>query len=209
MDFIFGFPKNQQNHNGILVFVCRLSKMVHLAPCRDTIDAEKSAQLFLDHVFKHHGLPDTIVSDRDPRFTGKFWNTLFSTLGSKLAMSSARHPETDGQTERVNRVIEDILRSFCAKFSRTWGLLLPLVEFAINSASHQSTGYTPFFVNNLRNPKLPISVSIPEALKADRTLHQLGDFLDQRSAVLQHVRDTIATQQDRQKMIADRHGRSK
>ena len=121
MDFIFGFPKNRQRQTGILVFVCRLSKMVHLAPCREQIGAEEAARLFLEHVFKLHGLPDDLVSDRDPRFTAAFWKHLFQTLGTRLHMSSARHPESDGQTERVNRVVEDILRTFCSIFPTHMG----------------------------------------------------------------------------------------
>jgi Integrase zinc binding domain/Chromo (CHRromatin Organisation MOdifier) domain len=209
MDFIFGFPRNNQKQTGILVFVCRLSKMVHLAPCSESVDAEKSARLFVDHVFRHHGLPETLISDRDPRFTSRFWQELFSMLGTRLTMSTARHPETDGQTERVNRVVEDVLRSFCAKFPRTWGSLLPLVEFAINNAVHQSTGYTPFFVNSLRHPRVPttVSVSTDASTGQRRLLEQVGLFLDQRLAVLKHVQDTMAKSQDLQKRAADRHGR--
>ncbi|POM77044.1 Putative retroelement [Phytophthora palmivora] len=79
-----------------------MSKMVHLAPVCDKVTGKQAAQLFLDSVFRYHGLPETIVSDRDPRFTAAFWDTLFQLLGTKLTMSTADHPQTDGQTERVN-----------------------------------------------------------------------------------------------------------
>ncbi|POM77124.1 Pol protein, partial [Phytophthora palmivora] len=104
LDFVFGLPADDKGNTGILVFVSRLSKMVHLAPVRDEVTGKQAAQLFLDSVFRYHGLPETIVSDRDPRFTGAFWDTLFQLLGTKLTMSTADHPQTDGQTERVNRV---------------------------------------------------------------------------------------------------------
>ena len=156
---------------------------------------------------KHHGLPDNLVSDRDPRFTSLFWNALFSKLGTKLTMSSARHPQTDGQTERVNRVVEDILRSFCSKFPRIWGTLLPLVEFAINNAVHASTGHSPFFINQLRHPRMPSTVALVKE-QSVKTLKSLSEFLDKRLAVLQIVRDSMAKSQDIQKASADAHGRN-
>ncbi|POM78604.1 Hypothetical protein PHPALM_3848 [Phytophthora palmivora] len=108
LDFVIGLPADDRGNIGILVFVCRLSKMVHLAPARDKVTEKQAAQLFLDSVFRYHGL---LVSDRDPRFTGVFWDTLFQLLGTKLTMSTADHSQTDGQTERVNRLLEDTLRN--------------------------------------------------------------------------------------------------
>ncbi|KAG3132175.1 hypothetical protein PI126_g19751 [Phytophthora idaei] len=109
LDFVFGLPADDHGNTGILVFVCRLSKMVHLAPVPDTVTGEQAARLFVDGVFRHHGLPETFDSDRDPRFTAAFWQMLFQLLGTRLHMSTAEHPQTDGQTERVNRVLEDTL----------------------------------------------------------------------------------------------------
>ncbi|POM64538.1 Putative retroelement [Phytophthora palmivora] len=106
LDFVFGLPADDKGTTGILVFVCRLSKMMHLAPVRDKVTGKQAAQLFLDSVFRYHGLPETIVSDRDPRFPGAFWDTLFQLLGTRLTMSTADLPQTDGQTEHVNRVLE-------------------------------------------------------------------------------------------------------
>ncbi|POM63219.1 Pol protein, partial [Phytophthora palmivora] len=140
LDFVFGLPAYDKGNTGILVFVSRLSKMVHLAPVRDKVTGKQAAQLFLDSVFRYHGLPETIVSDRDPRFTGAFWDTLFQLLETKLTMSTADHPQTDGQTERVNRMLEDTLRNICAEAPRSWSDQLPMVEFALNNAVHASTG---------------------------------------------------------------------
>ncbi|KAJ0392880.1 hypothetical protein ATCC90586_010562 [Pythium insidiosum] len=111
----------------------------------------EAAAVFLDSVFRLHGLPETLVSDRDPRFTSAFWRSLFRLLDTRLQMSTAAHPETDGQTERMNRVLEDILRSYATSF-QSWSEFLPLVEFAINNAVHASTGLTPFYVNYGRHP---------------------------------------------------------
>ncbi|POM70988.1 Pol protein [Phytophthora palmivora] len=93
-----------------------------------------------DSVFRYHGLQDTIVSDRDPRFTGAFWDTLFQLLGTKLTMSTEDHPQTDGQMERVNRVLEDTFRSIYAEAPRSWSDQLPMVGFALSNVVHASTG---------------------------------------------------------------------
>ncbi|KAG3232837.1 hypothetical protein PI124_g22086 [Phytophthora idaei] len=175
MDFVFGLPKYKAGNTGIVVFVDRLSKMAHLAAVPDTIGGEGTALLFLDRVFRQHGLPEAIVSDRDPRFTAKFWKSLFQVLGTRLDMSTADHPQTDGQTERVNRVVEDILRSVCAEAPRRWSEVLPLVEFALNNAVHASTGFTPFYVNGLANPRVPLTP--PRRGAGGKTpLFQSGEF---------------------------------
>jgi hypothetical protein len=157
MDFVFGLPPDS-GYNGILVFVDRLSKMVHLVPVSESVTAEATAQHFIQHVFRLHGMPVEVVSDRDPRFTSVFWRTVFSLLGTRLAMSTAAHPQTDGQTERYNRVIEDILRSYATSF-QSWSSFLALVEFALNNATHVSTGHSPFFVNSARHPRLPTLIN--------------------------------------------------
>ncbi|KAG2929670.1 hypothetical protein PC117_g13936 [Phytophthora cactorum] len=220
MDFVFGLPKDKAGNTGIVVFVDRLSKMAHLAAMPDTIDGEGTALLFLDRVFRQHGLPEAIVSDRDPRFTAKFWKSLFQVLGIRLDMSTADHPQTDGQTERVNRVVVDILRSVCAEAPRRWSEVLPLVEFALNNAVHASTGFTPFYVNGLANPRVPltpphrdsglsgggIAVRLADISPiAVRT--QVDDFVSLRLSVLRQVRDAMAENQDHQKEYADAQGK--
>ncbi|GAB9477989.1 hypothetical protein Gpo141_00015215, partial [Globisporangium polare] len=104
-------------------------------------------------------MPTSIVSDRDPRFTAAFWSRLFELFGTRLLMSTAAHPETDGQTERANRVIEDILRSYATSFA-SWSDSLPMTEFAINNAVHSSTGLTPFYANNARHPRVPAMLGL-------------------------------------------------
>ncbi|KAG3133833.1 hypothetical protein PI126_g18985 [Phytophthora idaei] len=105
-------------------------------------------------VLKHHGKPLDIVSDRDPRFTARFWREVFTLLGTQLSMSTADHPQTDGQTEHVNRVLGDLLKSYAHSFQQ-WSDWLPMAEFAINNSVHASTGHTPFYVNAMRHPRLP------------------------------------------------------
>ncbi|POM81278.1 Putative retroelement [Phytophthora palmivora] len=137
LDFVFGLPADDKRNTGILVFLCRLSKMVHHAPVRDKVTGKQAAQLFLDSVFRYHGLPETIVSDRDPLFTGDFWDTLFQLLGTKLTMSTADHPQTDVCTQqcgtRINGVYPVLLEQVttppgaanlagrCRGLHRKWG----------------------------------------------------------------------------------------
>ncbi|KAL1925480.1 uncharacterized protein VTP21DRAFT_363 [Calcarisporiella thermophila] len=104
--------RTPRGYDAILVFVDRLTKMTHLVPTSKTATAATIARLYFDHVFKLHGLAETIISDRDPRFTANFWKELHRLLGTKLNFSTAFHPQSDGQTERTNQTIEKILRTY-------------------------------------------------------------------------------------------------
>lgn len=159
MDFVFGLPRDAHSRTGVVVFVDRVGKMVHLAPVVATITAEETAAIFLDVVFRLHGLPESIVSDRDPRFTSAFWMKLFELLGFRLLMSTAAHTETDGQTERANRVLEDVLRSYATSYS-SWSDFLPLAEFALSNAVHSSSGLAPFYVNHTRHSRVPVVLAV-------------------------------------------------
>ncbi|GMF38579.1 unnamed protein product [Phytophthora fragariaefolia] len=181
------------------------------------------ALLPMDNVFRHHGLPEAFVSDRDPRFVSHFWQYLFRLLGTRLDMSTADHPQTDGQTERVNRVLEDTLRSVCAAEPTKWSTLLPQVEFALFSAVHSSTGFTPFYANGPRHPRTPLTLppasnlgggeanaEAPRGLKSLITSFKRNwlSFIATGETVQQRVRDAMAAAQDRQKENSDRHGRA-
>ena len=170
MDFVFGFPKDQQGNTGIVVFVDRFSKMVHLAAVPQTVSGIQTARIFLDRVFRLHGLPEDIISDRDPRFTSKFWKEVFQRLGTTLKMSTADHPETDGQSERSIRTISQILKSYAFAFPSRWSSHLPFVEFAFNNSVNVSTGHSPFFLNYLRNPRVPSALGNPAPIGADKNI---------------------------------------
>ena len=156
MDLLTNLPKTKSKHDAILVFVDRYSKMIHLAPTSKQCTGEEAARLYLDHVYRMHGLLRSIVSDRDPRFTGKFWQQLFGLLGTKLRPSTAYHPQTDGQTERANRTIVQMLRT-TLEDDTTWDEQLALVEHAYNSTVQASTGYTPFYLIYGRDVPSPIT----------------------------------------------------
>ncbi|GMF59194.1 unnamed protein product [Phytophthora fragariaefolia] len=151
MDFVFGLPPDSKRRTGIVVFVDRFSKMVHLAAVPAEVTAKQTARML---VFRHHGMSIDIVSNRDPRFTARFWQEVFTLLGTQLSMSTADHPQTDGQTERVNRVLVDALKTYAHSFHQ-WSDCLPMAEFAINNSVYVSTGHTPFYVNALRHPRVP------------------------------------------------------
>ena len=119
MDLITGLPTASEGHDTILVIVDRMSKMIHCAPTRKTITGPGLADLVINNVFRYHGLPRIVIPDRDPRTTSNFWRALFITLGTKLRVSTAFHPQTDGQTERANRTLEEMLRAFSTAAATT------------------------------------------------------------------------------------------
>jgi hypothetical protein len=203
LDLIVSLPKTPAGFSAIAVFVDRLSKQAHFAPTTDTVTAPQLAQIYIDIVFKYHGLPRVLISDRDPRFTGNFWKTLFSLLGTKLSMSTAYHPQTDGQTERTNRTLEDLLRAFVNVYHTNWDTLLSLVEFAYNNAPHQSTSYSPFFLNSGPYPNVSDSFFSRPVSSVPST----NDFLSLIQTSLQSAKQHLAVAQNRQKQYADRHRR--
>jgi hypothetical protein len=162
MDFITCLPVTPRGHDTILVVVDRLTKLSHFLPMRETTDAAGVAALLREQVFRLHGLPENIVSDRDTRFTSEFFKALCAALGVGQHMSTAYHPETDGQTERVNRTLEDMLRHYVSPELTDWDSLLCMAEFAYNSAWHESVQNTPFFLTYGFHPHSPL----------DRLLHK-------------------------------------
>uniref|UniRef100_A0AAV1UUP0 Integrase catalytic domain-containing protein n=1 Tax=Peronospora matthiolae TaxID=2874970 RepID=A0AAV1UUP0_9STRA len=154
MDIVFGFPKVFHKNNGILVSVDRFTEMIHLVGVSESITAHGCARVSIDTIFRLHGLPRELVSDRDPLFTAEFWQSLWRSLETRLTMLTSDYPETDGHTERVNRVLEEILRGYVHSFT-SWSEFLPMAEFAINNSVHALTTHALFFVNGLRHPRLP------------------------------------------------------
>jgi len=199
MDFITDLPRSSKGHDALYVFVDKLTKMVHIAPCNKTCTAEKAAELFISHVYQYHGLPRHFVSDRDGRFISTFWTSFCEKAGIKHKYSTSFHPQTDGQTERANRVIEEVLRHFIDGSHKNWEELLPFVTFAINNSKSDSTGETPFFLNTGTHPTTFNTQFIPtDRLPAlDKVLHNISDTLIR-------VKELHKSAQDRQKAYADR-----
>ena len=144
MDFIVGLPNTSRHHDSIWVIVDRLTKVAHFLPVHTTDKAQKYAELYIDRIVCLHGLPRTIVSDRGAQFVARFWEQLQESLGTKLIRSSAYHPQTDGQTERVNQILEDMLRACAIDCGKNWDKHLSLAEFAYNNSYQSSLKMAPF-----------------------------------------------------------------
>ncbi len=160
MDFITSLPMTTSGYDAIAVVVDKLTKMCHLAPVTKDISGAEVANMFVDRVYCLHGLPKVIISDRDTKFTSEFWEQLHARLGTKLKFSTAFHPQTDGQTERMNRVLEDMLRHYIDPSQTDWDRHLSMAEFAINNAYHEGMKATPFWLNNFKHPHTPLSLYV-------------------------------------------------
>ncbi|RVW58912.1 Transposon Ty3-I Gag-Pol polyprotein [Vitis vinifera] len=144
MDFVIGLPRTLGGNNAIWVIVDRLTKSAHFLPMKVNFSLDRLASLYVKEIVRMHGVPVSIVSDRDPRFTSRFWHSLQKALGTKLSFSTAFHPQTDGQSERVIQVLEDLLRACILDLQGNWDDHLPLVEFAYNNSFQASIGMAPF-----------------------------------------------------------------
>ena len=144
MDFIMGFPRIGKLHDSIMVVVDKITKSAHFLPLKNTHKETDVVDIFMKEVERLHGIPKMIVSDRDPKFTLNFWKGLFKGFRMNLNFSTAYHPESDGQTERVNKVIEDMLRMYVMDKPSRWEDYLHLVEFSYNNGYHASLKMSPF-----------------------------------------------------------------
>eukprot|EP00253_Pinus_taeda_P031928 PITA_31928 len=198
MDFIIGLPKSKKNNDSIMVVVDKLSKSAHFILVKSTYRVVQIAHVFMQNIFKLHGLRKTIISDRDVKFSSVFRKTLFAELGTQLNFSMAYHPQTDGQTERVNQVVKDMLREYVMQQRTKWEDYLHLVEFAYNNGYHTSLLMSPFEVLYGQKCRTPSSWSGLE----DRLM--LGPkMLKEMEALVKKVRSNLKAAQDRQKNFVD------
>jgi len=161
MDFIAGLPRTQKGYDSIWVIVDRLIKTAHFIPIRTRYSMKTYAELYISRIVCLHGVPKTITSDRGPQFVARFWEQLQESLGTKLIHSSAYHPQTSGQVERVNQVLEDMLRACVITFAKSWDECLPLVEFSYNNCYQKSLQMAPFEALYGRRCKSPLNWSEP------------------------------------------------
>ena len=176
MDHIVGLPVSE-GCNAILVVVDSLSKMCKYIPTTDTATAADLAQLFIRNVFRHHGLPKSIVSDRGATFTSSWWREFLKHLGVEAKFSTAYHPQTDGQTERVNQELETYLRFYVTYMQDDWIQYLPIAEFARNNTIHSSIKVTPFFANYGYHPRFDVRVPL-EAGTSPAASEQAADLAE-------------------------------
>lgn len=200
MDFVSGLPWSDGS-DCILVVVDRLTKMRHFLPTTTAVDAEETAKLFIQHVFKLHGLPETIVCDRGPQFVSRFFRQLCSRLKIEPRLSTAYHPQTDGQTERMNAYMEQYLRTYVNYAQDDWSTWLPVAEFASNNQVSDSTGLSPFFANYGTHPTAQFDLDSPDsdpmqvnrdATTMAKTMKEIFDFLRAEMTRSQFIQEESA-----------------
>ena len=172
MDFITGLPRTNRGHDSIWVVVDRLTKLVKFIPTRKNVKTPELARLFIKHLYRLYGLPADIVSDRDRKFDSHFWREVFKKLDTTLSMSTADHPQSDGQTKRVNQVLKDMLCAYVSKKQSNWEEYLPHLEFAYKSSKHSATGFSPFMLMYGFQPRSPIMIGL-----ATEELQYVKEFL--------------------------------
>lgn len=200
MDLITDLPPTKHGHDAVVTFVDRLTKMVHFAPTVKTAKAEDIANVFVRTWYRYHGLPRVIISDRDRRFVGRFWQALFEAVGTELRLSTAFHPQTDGQSERANRTLEEVLRHFVSPRQDDWDDYLHLAEFAINDSVNPSTGYSPFYLAYGQDVRSAIDLTNVVVPAAQAHAQDITEAVEHAKAKLREV-------QERQAQAANRHRR--
>ena len=156
MDFVIGLPRTLRKNDAICVIVDRLTKSAHFLPIRWGYTLDQLAKRYVDEIVRLHGVPLSIVSNRDPRFTFRFWGSLQQALGTKLHFSTAFHPQTDGQSQRTIKTLEDMLRACVLEFQGSWDDYVNLIEFAYNNHYHSSIGMAPYEALYGRKCRCPV-----------------------------------------------------
>ena len=193
VDFIVQLPLTKSGNTRIVVIVDRLSKMVHLVATPTAFTAHDMAKLYMHAVVRLHGMVREIVSDRDTLFTSEFWQDVNARLGTQLSRSTSYHPQSDGQTERTNRTLEEMLRHFVSPVQDDWDEYLDVAEFAINNAWQESIQNTPFFLNYGQHPLTPASVDVDTKVPAAKAFtSELADAVELAKASWRSAQDRQA-----------------
>ena len=190
VDFIVELPESS-GHDAVMVVVDSVTKRAHFISTLTTITAAGTARLFLQHVWRHHGLPRRVVSDRGPQFVAEFTRELYRLLDIKLAATTAFHPQGDGQTERVNQELEQYLRLFVNERQDNWVDLLPLAEFQYNNHVHSSTQHPPFLLDAGRLPRMGFE---PDRLAS--RLESVNEFTDRMASTLEEAKAALSKSKD-------------
>jgi transposase InsO family protein len=203
-DMVTGFPRTRRGNDAIQVYVDRLTKVKHFAAIKKTASAGDLAASFVHEVVRPHGVPAAIVSDRDPRFTAHFYAALTKLLGVELKMSTARHPQTDGQSEREIRTLVTALRAFCNERRDDWDDYLDMLELGFNSAAQASTELSPYQMLYGAKPRLPVDVAL------DPIAARVPAAVERAEAIRRAVelgRSHLQGAQERQERNANQHRR--
>ncbi|GJY95973.1 putative reverse transcriptase domain-containing protein [Tanacetum coccineum] len=199
MDFVTKFPRTSSGHDTIWVIVDRLTKSAHFLPMREDYKMDRLARLYLNEIVSRHGVPILIISDRDSRFTSRFWQSMQEALGTRLDMSTAYHPQTDGQSERTIQTLKDMLRVCVLYFRGSWDVHLPLVEFSYNNSYHSSVRCAPF--EALYGRKCHSLIMWAEVGKGQLIGPEL---VQETTEKISQIKDRLKAARDRQKSYVDK-----
>ncbi|GKB32506.1 putative reverse transcriptase domain-containing protein [Tanacetum coccineum] len=199
MDFVSGLPRTPSGYDTIWVIVDRLTKSAHFLPMKKMDSMEKLTRLYLKEIVCRHGVPVLIISDRDSHFTSRFWRSLQEALGTNLDMSTAYHPQTDGQSERTIQTLEDMLRACVIDFGSSWDRHLPLVEFSYNNSYHASIKAAPYEALYGRKCRSPVCWS--EVGDSQLTGLELISYTTEK---IVQIKNRLLIARCRQKSYADR-----
>src|SRR3954464_8572310 len=202
MDFVASFPKSQKGNDAILVVIDRFSKIAHFLPVKETITASQLADLYISRIVSLHGIPLEISSDCGSLFTSRYWKSFMEAFGTHLSLSTAFHPQSQGQVERVNQVLEDMLRACVLSFGMKWEESLPYAELSYNNSYQDSLKMAPFEVLYGRKCRTPLNWSgTGERPECRPNLVQQAEDQDRV------VQENLKAAQSRQKSNYDRKHR--
>ncbi|GKF36558.1 putative reverse transcriptase domain-containing protein, partial [Tanacetum coccineum] len=198
MNFMTKLPRTSSGHDITWVIVDRLTKSAHFLPMCEDYKIDRLARLYLNEIVARHGVPISIISDRDSQFTSRFWQSMQEAFGTRLDMSTAYHPQTDGQSERTIQTLEDMLRACVLDFGGSWDVHLPLVEFLYNNSYHSSVSrcapFEALYGRKCRSPIMWAKV---------REGQLIGPELEQETIEnISQIKDRLKAERDRQKSYA-------
>jgi hypothetical protein len=205
MDFVLGLPRTRRRVDSIFVVVDRFSKMAHFIACRKTSDASQISHLFFCEVVRIHGIPHSITSDRDSKLMSHFWRSVWRQMGTTLNFSTAYHPQTDGQTEVVNRSLGNMLRALAGDKPKQWDKVLSYAEFAFNRTPNRSTGFSPFEVVYGRVPSGVLELTpLPSLGKKNQ---HADDLVAELGMIHKLVQQRLCESNAKYKGASDQHRR--
>jgi hypothetical protein len=202
MNFIVGLPRTQSGYDSIWIIVDRLTKVAHFIPIKTTYSGPQLAELYMSWIVCLHGVPKKIMSDRGTQFTLRFWERLHEALDTQLRFSFAYHPQTDGQTERVNQILEDMLRACALQYGRSWDKSLSYAEFSYNNSYQESLKMAPFETLYGQRCCTPLFWNETGEWRVFRL-----DILEETEKQVRMARENLHVAQLRQKSYADHRRR--
>jgi len=202
LEFTTGLPTTRKGNDSIWVIIDRLTKSAHFIPLKTRYRPPEYADIYMAEIVKLHGIPKTIISDRGPQFTAHFWDRMHKSLGTSLIRSTVYHPQTSGQTERLNQVLEDMLRACVLSSKGSWESWLPLAEFSYNNSYQESIKMAPFEAFYGRRCRTPLNWVEP----GERRYYGI-DFVNEAEKKVQIIQQHMQAAQSRQKSYADKRRR--